>query len=340
MYIVTIAIPLYNAESYIKNTLLSAFLQSFKSIEYLIIDDRGTDNSINIVHELQLTHPRGKDIRIITHEKNYGVAVARNTAINEANSEYLYFLDSDDTIVPSCIELLYNKLKKENTEIVIASFMRYSGNQKKDSTIFLDKVFRGRYQLANSYVSSKITSVWNILFDLSFLKEKGIMFQEVTKFEDIIFMTELIPLIDSCVLMSNYTYIYNIRENSLCQYNEREIIPLSEIIDDLQVRRIMKQICITNKKMPYIGNLCRSVMKRNFEAGIAIIQKRNLIVPKVTDSVIKDILSHPFSLKEIFCLKSNRLFNVISWLLGNTPCWILSILSSTYIRYKKIRSKT
>ncbi|MBP8762940.1 MAG: glycosyltransferase family 2 protein, partial [Acetoanaerobium sp.] len=49
MYLVTIAIPLYNAESYIKNTLLSALQQSFKSIEYLIINDQGTDKSIDIV---------------------------------------------------------------------------------------------------------------------------------------------------------------------------------------------------------------------------------------------------------------------------------------------------
>ncbi len=334
MYLVTIAIPLYNAESYIKNTLLSALQQSFKSIEYLIINDQGTDKSIDIVHELQLTHPRGKDIRIISHEKNYGVATARNTAINESNSKYLFFLDSDDTIIPSCIELLYNKLKEENAEIAISSFMRYSGENEGRTTIFPDKVLRGKFLLANSNISSRITSVCNILFDLSLIKETGIIFQKVTKFEDIIFMTELIPLINSCVLISDFTYIYNIRDNSLCQYNERKVIPLSEIIDDLEVRKIMKQICIKNKKMPYIGNLCKSVMKRNIEAGIAIIQKRNIITPKVTDSVIMDIFNHPLSLNEILSLKNNILFNLGCWLLGKTPYWMLSILSSIYIRYR------
>ena len=75
-------------------------------------------------------------------------------------------------------------------------------------------------------------------------------------------------------------------------------------------------------------------MKRNIEAGIAIIQKRNIITPKVTDSVIMDIFNHPLSLNEILSLKNNILFNLGCWLLGKTPYWMLSILSSIYIRYR------
>ena len=84
MYKVTIAIPLYNAERYIQETLLSALEQTFESIEILIIDDKSTDGSISIVKNLQQTHPHGKNIRICSHKTNQGVAMARNTAIANA----------------------------------------------------------------------------------------------------------------------------------------------------------------------------------------------------------------------------------------------------------------
>ena len=64
-YEVTIGIPVYNVEKYIRQTLESALAQTFPSIEFLICDDCGTDSSITIVEEYQLRHPRGKDIRIL-----------------------------------------------------------------------------------------------------------------------------------------------------------------------------------------------------------------------------------------------------------------------------------
>ena len=65
-YEVTIGIPVYNVENYIRETLESALNQSFESIEFLVLDDRGTDGSMAIVRELQTSHPRGCAIRVIT----------------------------------------------------------------------------------------------------------------------------------------------------------------------------------------------------------------------------------------------------------------------------------
>lgn len=61
--------PIYNVEKYIKRALLSALNQTYQKLEILIVDDLGHDNSMNIVHQLKSTHPRGNCIRIITHKK-------------------------------------------------------------------------------------------------------------------------------------------------------------------------------------------------------------------------------------------------------------------------------
>ena len=71
-YEVTIGIPVYRAAGYIEKTMESALSQTFPSIEFLVLDDCGGDGSMDVVERLQKEHPRGKDIRILRHEKNYG----------------------------------------------------------------------------------------------------------------------------------------------------------------------------------------------------------------------------------------------------------------------------
>jgi glycosyltransferase involved in cell wall biosynthesis len=112
MYKVTLSMPVYNVEKYMERALLSALNQTFESIEYLIVDDKGTDNSMAIVRRIIANHPRGKDVRIIDHGVNQGLGAARNSAIKEAKGEYLYCMDSDDEITKDCIEILYNKMRK------------------------------------------------------------------------------------------------------------------------------------------------------------------------------------------------------------------------------------
>ena len=88
---VTIGIPVYNAEKYIERCLISVLDQTFEDFEVLVVDDRGTDNSIQKVEEIANNHVNGKKLRIVHHDRNKGVAEARNTIIDEASGKYLYF---------------------------------------------------------------------------------------------------------------------------------------------------------------------------------------------------------------------------------------------------------
>lgn len=123
-YAVTIGIPVYNVEKYIRLTMDSALAQTFNDIEFLVIDDCGTDSSIDIVREYQQTHPRGKDIRIVRQPKNGGIGEARNRIVDEAQGTYLYYLDGDDAIEPNTIELLYEKAKAFDADMVYGSYKR------------------------------------------------------------------------------------------------------------------------------------------------------------------------------------------------------------------------
>ena len=97
-YEVTIGMAVYNVGKYIRMSLDSALAQTFESIEFLILDDCGTDESMDIVREYQLKHSRGKNIRILSQPHNMGIGMARNRIIDEAQGCFLYFMDSDDSI--------------------------------------------------------------------------------------------------------------------------------------------------------------------------------------------------------------------------------------------------
>ena len=98
-YDVTIGIPVYNVEHYIRRSLDSALNQQFQgSIELLILDDCSTDKSMNVVREIKENHPKGHHIRIINHHDNLGIGISRNEIIDNAQGKYLFFLDADDFI--------------------------------------------------------------------------------------------------------------------------------------------------------------------------------------------------------------------------------------------------
>jgi glycosyltransferase involved in cell wall biosynthesis len=246
MYEVTIAIPVYNVAPYIMKCMESALSQTFESIEFLVIDDKGTDNSMDIVRKLQDGHERGKDIRIVDNVENKGLSETRNVALREATGKYLFFLDSDDYISSDCIELLYNAITKENVEIAISSFQEVL----EDGTVrsnFKLPYLAGREQDELSVLrygkmsKDLLGTIWNVLFRMSFLKSNDLHFKARKICEDTLFWLDAYPLVQSFVMLPNITYFYLIRSNSLTFFNVRKVIPLNEVRERISIRTYAKK---------------------------------------------------------------------------------------------------
>lgn len=101
---ISIIIPCYNQEKYIAECLNSVLNQTYQNWEAIVVDDGSTDNSLNIIRQYQALNPN--KIKVIS-QKNQGVVCARNNAIQHAVGQYIYPLDGDDTITPTCLEKLY-----------------------------------------------------------------------------------------------------------------------------------------------------------------------------------------------------------------------------------------
>ena len=218
MYKVTLSMPIYNVAPYVERALLSALNQTFESIEFLLVDDRGIDNSMEIVRRIIKDHPRGKDVRIIEHPYNVGLGATRNTAIDNAQGEYLFFMDSDDEITPDCIQVLYDKMMEEKVDMVVGSSQSINMNGMVSEHLRLDNVNRrGVGILINyHYVENHIFPVytWNKLYSLSFLKENCIRCIAGHNCEDLYFSFNVERCVQSFSYINNITYSYYIRSNS------------------------------------------------------------------------------------------------------------------------------
>ena len=117
---VSIIIPVYNVAPYIEACLKSVMRQTYSgSMECLVVDDCGTDESIAIAERMIAEYDGSILFQILHHEHNRGLSAARNTGTLQATGDYLYYLDSDDEITDECIELLMQKmLKNPDLEMV------------------------------------------------------------------------------------------------------------------------------------------------------------------------------------------------------------------------------
>src|SRR5574344_2169029 len=124
---VSILVPVYGVEQFIERCARSLFEQTFQEIEFIFIDDATIDNSIKILENVLNEYPnRKKQSHIIHHLENKGLAAARNTAKKAANGEYIINIDSDDYVEKNMIELLYNKAKDEDADIVYCNYWQES----------------------------------------------------------------------------------------------------------------------------------------------------------------------------------------------------------------------
>lgn len=125
--LVSVIIPVYNVEKYLKQCLDSVINQTLKDIEIICVDDGSTDDSLNILNDYA-----SKDDRfIIITQKNEHAGVARNVGIEKSSGKYLSFLDSDDFFEPNMLEDMYNLGEKDSSDIVVCGWNNYDNQVKK-----------------------------------------------------------------------------------------------------------------------------------------------------------------------------------------------------------------
>lgn len=179
--IVSIIVPIYNVEPYLKKCIDSITNQTLTNIEIILVNDGSTDNCGKIIDEYAK-----KDDRIIAlHKENSGQASARNMGLDVASGKYIGFIDSDDWIELDMYENLYKKIKHTNSDICICGRRAYTEDGKLSNEINLqDEVIDFNDKKDKKYILSKFfynytVVVWNKLYKNEIINDKNIRFEDV-----------------------------------------------------------------------------------------------------------------------------------------------------------------
>ncbi|DAA84657.1 TPA: hypothetical protein CPT90_04495 [Candidatus Gastranaerophilales bacterium HUM_3] len=213
---VSVIIPVYNAAQYLERCLDSVINQTLKDIEIICINDCSTDNSLEILEEYASKDNR---IKIIDFKENKGVAAARNAGINEAQGEYIGFVDPDDYIDSDFYAQLYKKAYETKADIV-------KGNDI--NVVYCDGTKKMLPQ--NESIKEHKINFWvqftTAIFKKDFLIKNNIEFpEEMNVCEDIVFVTKSAILTNLIEIVPNANYYYIRRDDSLDsnQYNSQKI---------------------------------------------------------------------------------------------------------------------
>ena len=223
---VSIIVPVFNADKYLEQCILSILHQNLKEIEVIAVNDGSTDNSAEILDKIAQ-----QDSRLcVYHCANKGVSAARNFGINKAKGTYLGFVDADDWIEPDMYEKMYKAVVNNNSDWVICNISIHEANQAERSRLkmvngsvlidesrpkFIENLMRFDYDFAN----------WNKLFSAKLIQRNGIRFNEgMYLWEDLLFNLSYLQYVQKITFLDEALYHYRVLPSSLTNNKKDSLI--------------------------------------------------------------------------------------------------------------------
>ena len=274
--LVSIIIPIYNVSLYIERCLKSAFNQTYLHIEYILVDDATPDDSLTKVQNLLNNSPRKENVKIYHHENNRGLSAARNTGIQKATGEYIYFMDSDDELSIDCIEELIVLTTKENPDFVIGEMKIINHERKKYPPLLLKNacILRNE-EIINTFLYRKwYEMACSKLVNRQFFIDNELWFYEGIFHEDVLWSFMLALKAKTMIVCKKETYHYYIHSQSISQAKSKRnvedmIVVLERILHLVQPEQINIQLFGN-----YLNNMRIYLLKKLFVLKLPITYKK------------------------------------------------------------------
>lgn len=258
--LISFIVPVYNVELYLKKSLDSILNQTYKNLEIILIDDGSTDQSGSICDEYAT-----KDHRIqVVHQENKGLSATRNVGISLITGDYIYFMDSDDEIISTCIETLIAPiLMDESVEMVQGNYVYCSvavpvDNTKKNPPLHIlsnDVVNLHYYKYRTIHVS-----VWNKLLKRSFVIDNQLLFRDKLLFEDHLWSFNLIKHLQHAYVYDDDTYYYIMRHGSIVNGTDVKTQGGSFVITYREILSNLTSNYEKNQLVFYVEGFCNRYM--------------------------------------------------------------------------------
>lgn len=282
---VSIIVPVYHVAPYIEMCLRSVMRQKYKGeMECLLVDDYGSDESMAIAERLVADYEGSVQFKVFRHERNRGLSAARNTGVDGATGDYVYFLDSDDTLTDDCIERLMRVVQANpDVELVQGNVLTMPAKNLDSLTVRVrqpmtttnDEVRRCFFELEQLNVA-----VWNKLVKRSFLIGNDIRFEEGVIFEDRLWMFQMLKYLKQAYFVDSITYHYRRRKNSIVTGSDNRkkaesfLRNYHQILANLTPGNEREELEFYGKEMAYIYARYAKIMPDGYKGEIKTWQKR------------------------------------------------------------------
>lgn len=245
---VSIIIPIYNSEKYLKRCLDSVLEQNYSNIEIILINDGSTDKSIDIIKSY-LSHPK----IILLNQENQGQSIARNNGIKIASGKYITFLDSDDWINKNYIGNLYKAISNGNSDISVSNaVLAYDNGKAKRMNKFQFYKLSSEEALNELLLDGVVKSyAWGKMYKTELFIKNQIEFPSGMYYEDLATLLKLFYSANNISFVNEYDYFYYQNNNSSSRKPNRK-----NFNDRLQA------LCIINRFL--IEKNIKDKFKKNF----------------------------------------------------------------------------
>lgn len=220
---ISIIIPVYNVEKYVGTALQSVLDQSCREdIEAIVVDDCGTDGSMNVVREIAADNPC---VRILHHERNRGLSAARNTGVEASKGDWLYFFDSDDILASDTIENLMTLAKQHvDADMIVGQYDEFCEGEEYHPARWKQQGGIYDEDVIGAYMAGKIpTTAWNKLVRRDFLVSNKLFFEEGLVHEDALWSFQSLCKAKKVVVADSVTYHYLQRPGSLDKQKNAQV---------------------------------------------------------------------------------------------------------------------
>ena len=313
----SIIVPVYNAEDYLDRCLVSILEQDFASYEVILVDDGSTDSSPMICDRYSATDPRFRTI----HKVNGGVSSARNAGLDLAKGEYIMFVDSDDSLLPDSLEMMFEHIVGEDLavggytvyiegtpgrEVMPRKSMTFKG---EDMNIFYDENIRRNCEMLDAPWSKifRRKTIGNLRFceDLSYAEDK-------------LFVFSFLSRCSSAATCSFPVYAYQVRAGSLG----------SDIKSDrhlMQLRRFLPAYAevLSALVSRYPSNRKLNALYHKDIVGIYICRILDIFIRRRTQLLNEDYLSWIYGMMDadkeagVFSVRAGQVFNMLLYKIGD-----------------------
>lgn len=205
-----ILIPVYNVADYVEECIESILTQIDTRASILIMNDASTDNSAAIIKRFE-NHPQ---VQIFDAPYNRGLSATRNALFDMAQTQYIWFIDSDDVMYEGAYKSVMSQIEKLNSDVLCADYVSLRGKKEVQKKAFIGKANKNYINKRNSFLDNIIENnsnhVWNKVFRRQVIQD--VRFKEGLNFEDILYMTDI----------SLKSFQYSYLKQPVIKYRERE----------------------------------------------------------------------------------------------------------------------